>query len=138
MILLAYGCLVVVLAAFLIRGGAFRLTRRSELLARLLGMIGATATALIAVLLIAANHATSLGLVALLMLLSGSILYLCGLALWHERAGFALRLIGWILAVAALAIPSTLTLLLPVACVLALTLRSAPDGRRLAAHPTRH
>jgi hypothetical protein len=133
MILLAYGCLVVVLAAFLIRGGAFRLSRRSELLARLLGMIGATATASIAVLLIAADHATNVGLVALLMLLSGSILYLCGLALWHERAGFALRLIGWIFAVAALSIPSTLTLLLPLAALLVLTLRTAPEDRTLTA-----
>jgi hypothetical protein len=137
-ILLAYGCLVVVLAAFLIRGRGFRLSGRSQLLARLLGMIGAAATASIAVLLIAANQRTTLGLVVLLSLLSGSVLYLCGLALWHERSGFALRLIGWILAVSALAIPSTLTLLLPVACVLALTLRSAPEDQRLAIHATHH
>lgn len=128
---------MVVLAVFLLRGRAFRLSRRSELLARLLGMIGATAPASIAVLLIAANHPPTFGLVVLLTLFFGSVLYLCGLALWHERTGFALRLIGWILAVSALVIPSTQTLLLLVACVLALTLRSAPDSRRLAAHPTR-
>jgi len=46
------------------------------------------------------------------------------ISLWHERAGYVLRLAGWILAVSALAIPSTLTLLLPVACVLALTIKS--------------
>jgi hypothetical protein len=132
MILLAYVCLLVV-AAFLIRGGAFHLSRRSEFLARLLGMIGATATASIAVALIATNHQTNLGLVAVIMLLSGSLLYLCGLVLWRERAGFALRLIGWIVTVSALAIPSTLTLLLPLAALLALTLRAAPESRTLTA-----
>jgi ABC-type transport system involved in cytochrome bd biosynthesis fused ATPase/permease subunit len=61
----------------------------------------------------------------MVLLAYGSVVYLIGLALWHERAGYALRLAGWILAVSALAIPSTLTLLLPVVCVLALTIRSS-------------
>lgn len=138
MILIAYGCLVVVLAVFLIRGRGFRLSRRAGLLARLLGMIAATATASIAVFLIAANRATTVGLVVLFSLFLGSLLYLCGLALWQERSGFALRLTGWILVVSALAVPSTLTLLLPVACLLALALSSAPEDRRLAIKPTHH
>ena len=124
MILLAYGCLVLFLAAFVSRGGDLQLSHRVQVFTRLLGMIGATATASIALVLIASNHASTLGLVLLVMLCSGSVLYLCGLALWHERTGYALRLAGWILAVSALAIPSTLTLLLPVACVLALTIKS--------------
>jgi hypothetical protein len=95
------------------------------LLARLLGVIGASATALVAVVLIAANDSTTLGFVALLMLLLGSILYLCGMALWRQRGGFGLRLIGWSLAVAGFAIPSTLTLLLPLAGLLVLTLSAA-------------
>jgi hypothetical protein len=132
MILLAYVCLLVV-GAFLIRGGSFHLSRRSEFLARLLGMIGATATASVAVALIATNHQTNLGLVAVLMLLSGSVLYLCGLVLWGERAGFALRLLGWLLTVSALAIPSTLTLLLPLAALLALALRTAPERSTVTA-----
>jgi len=124
MILLAYGCLALFVATFLSRGGVFQLSRRAQLFARVLGMIGATATASIALLLIASNHWSTIGLVLLLTLCFGSVVYLCGLALWHERAGYALRLAGWILAVSALAIPSTLTLLLPVACVLALTIKS--------------
>jgi len=88
-------------------------------------MIGATATASIALFLIRSNHASTLGVVLLVMLFSGSVVYLSGLALRHERAGYALRLGGWVLAVSALAIPSTLTLLLPVACVLALTIKSS-------------
>ena len=125
MILLAYGCLAVFLATFLGRRGVFQLSHRARVFARLFGMIGATATAFIALLLIKSNHASTLGLVLLVMLFSGSVVYLCGLALWHERAGYVLRLAGWILAVSALAIPSTLTLLLPVACVLALTIKSS-------------
>lgn len=132
MILLAYVCALVV-TAFLIRRGAFHLSRRSEFLARSLGMLGATATASIAVGLIATNDQTNLGRVALIMLLSGSILYLSGLVLWRERAGFVLRLIGLALMVSALAIPSTLTLLLPLAALLALTLRAAPERRTLTA-----
>jgi hypothetical protein len=125
MILLAYGCLALFLAAFISRRGVVQLSSRTRVFARVLGMIGATATASIALLLLRSNHASTLGVVLLLMLLSGSVVYLCGLALWHERAGYALRLAGWILAVSALAIPSTLTLLLPVACVLALTIKSS-------------
>ena len=125
MILLAYGCLVLFLVAFLSRGGVFQLSNRTQVFARVLGMIGATATASIALLLIASNHPSTIGLVLLLTLCFGSVVYLCGLALWHERAGYALRLTGWILAVSALAIPSTLTLLLPVVCVLALTIKSS-------------
>jgi hypothetical protein len=132
MILLAYGCLVLFLAAFLSRGGVVQLSNRAQVFARLLGMVGATATASIALLLIASNHPPTFGLVLLLTLCFGSVLYLCGLALWHERAGYALRLVGWILAVSALAIPSTLTLLLPLACVLALSINSTSEGRRLA------
>lgn len=125
MVLLAYGCLALFLVAFISRGGAFRLSHRAQVFARLFGMIGATATASIALLLIASNHWSTIGLVLLLTLCFGSVLYLGGLALWHERAGYALRLTGWILAVSALAIPSTLTLLLPVVCVLALTIKSS-------------
>jgi hypothetical protein len=125
-ILVGYACLIVVLGALLVRGAEFHLSGRAELPARLLGMIGATGMASIALLLLSTNEPTTLGLVALLMLLAGSMLYLSGLALWHERIGFAVRLSGWILAVAALAIPSTLTLLLPLAALLGLTLRAPP------------
>src|SRR6266446_10857047 len=96
MTLLAYGCLVFV-AAFLIRGGLADPSTRAQLFARLLGMIGATATASIALLLLAANHPSTFGRVLLLTLCFGSVLNLCGLALWHERTGYALRLAGWIL-----------------------------------------
>jgi hypothetical protein len=125
MILLAYGCLALFLPAFISRRGVFQLSHRARLFARVFGMIGAAATASIALLLIRSNHASTIGVVLLVMLFSGSVVYLCGLGLWHERAGYVLRLAGWSLAVSALAIPSTLTLLLPVACVLALSIKSS-------------
>jgi hypothetical protein len=134
MIFLAYACLVVSLAALFIRGRAYCLPKRYESVARSGGMVGATATAAIALLEISTNHPSTVGRIAVLMLLVGSVVYLAGLALWHERTGFVLRLTGWILAAAGLAIPSTLTLLLPVIALLALTLRPesaahAPAGR---------
>jgi hypothetical protein len=128
---------VVVLAAFLSRGSAIRLLRRSEFGARLFGTIGATVTASVALLVISMNDPTTLGLIVLLMLLLGSILSLCGFVLWHERTGFALRLAGWLLVVVALAVPSTLTLLLPLAALLAITLHSAAEGATVAARPAR-
>jgi hypothetical protein len=129
MILVAYACLLVALGAAVIRGGAVPLSRRSELVARFLGTIGAAAMASVALLVLATNHPTTLGFAMLLMLLVGSMVFLCGFALWHQRPGFALRLVGWTLAVTALAIPSTLTLLLPLAALMTLTLRAAPDDR---------
>jgi hypothetical protein len=135
-ILVAYGCLVVALAA-LISGSTPRLPRRYDLLARLVGIVGATTTAAIALLVISTNHPTTLGRIDVLILLVGSVLYLVGLALWRERTGFILRSIGWILAAGALAIPSTLTLLLPLVALLALTLRPAFPDQTLAARPAR-
>jgi len=125
--------LVVFLAVFLSQGSALRLSRRFEWVTRLLGTVGATATASIALLLISTDRPESFGLFALLVLLLGSILSLCGFALWRERTGYALRLSGWILLVAALAIPSTLTLLLPLAALLAITVHSAPEDHTPAA-----
>jgi hypothetical protein len=136
-ILVAYGCLIVALAA-LISGGTFRIPGRHDLLARLVGIVGATATAAIALLVISTNHPTTLGRIDVLILLVGSLLYLVGLALWLERTGLILRFIGWMLAAGALAIPSTLTLLLPLVALLVLTLRPALPDQTLAARPARH
>jgi hypothetical protein len=135
-ILVAYGCLVVALAA-LISGSTFRLPGRYDLPARLVGIVGATTTAAIALLVISTKHPTTLGRVDVLILLVGSVLYLVGLALWRESLGFILRFIGWMLAAGALAIPTTLTLLLPLVALLALTLRPALPDQTLAARPAR-
>lgn len=138
MIAVAYMSLVVVLAALLTRGSAFRLSRRHEFAARLFGTIGATAMASVALLVISMDDSTSLARFLLLMLLLGSMLSLCGFALWHQRGGFALRLAGWLLVVVALAVPSTLTLLLPLAALLAATLHSPAEEPTVAARPARY
>jgi len=65
MILLAYGCLALFLPAFISRRGVFQLSNRARLFARVFGMIGATATASIALFLIRSNHASTLGVVLL-------------------------------------------------------------------------
>lgn len=137
MILVAYGCLVVALAWLLIRGDAFRLPKRYDVLARLVGVIGGAAMAGIALLVIATSHPTRLGRIVVLVLLLGSILYVCGSALWDEHAGIVLRLIGWTFAVVALAIPTTLTLLLPLVALLGLTLRPASEKQTTPSHPAR-
>jgi hypothetical protein len=131
MIFVAYLCLAFVFAVLLLRGGAtFRLSRRFELLARLLGMIGAVAFASIAVLLLRANHGDGpMALLLTLVLLCGSITYLSGVALWREQVGLWLRFSGWFLVIAVLVVPSTLTLLLPVAALLTLTLCIEPEDR---------
>ncbi|MCW2978248.1 MAG: hypothetical protein JWM06_3529 [Actinomycetia bacterium] len=129
MILVAYACLLVGLGA-LVLGGVGPLRRRSELVVRFLGSIGAAAMASVALLLLSTNSPTTLGFAMLLMLLAGSMVYLCGLALWRRRVGFAVRLVGLSLTATALAIPSSLTLLLPLAALLTLTLRG-PDDRAL-------
>jgi hypothetical protein len=131
MILVAYACLLVALGALVSRGGVGPLTRRSELVTRLLGAIGAAAMASVALLLLSTNSPTTLGFAMLLMLLAGSMVYLCGLAFWRRHVGFAMRLVGLSLTATALAIPSSLTLLLPLAALLTLTLRAGPDDRAL-------
>ena len=136
MIFVAYGCLVVALAGLLIRGDAFRLPKRYDVLVRLVGVAGGAAMAGISLLVLATSHATSLGRIVVVMLLLGSVLYLGGSALWHEQAGIVLRLVGWTFAVVALAIPTTLTLLLPLVSLLGLTLYPTSE-KTTPSHPAR-
>jgi peptidoglycan/LPS O-acetylase OafA/YrhL len=59
-------------------------------------------------------------------LLGGALLYAVGLYRWHGGAAFALRLWGWVLVTAALMVPSTLTLALPLAAAMVVTLATVP------------
>jgi hypothetical protein len=54
--------------------------------------------------------------------IGGSILYGAGLLSWWGGTAFVLRLMGWLLMALALAIPSTLTLALPLVALLVPTL----------------
>jgi hypothetical protein len=59
----------------------------------------------------------------------GSIVYAAGLLAWRGGGALGIRVLGWVLMVAALVIPSTLTLGLPLVALLALTLAPIPEQR---------
>jgi hypothetical protein len=62
-------------------------------------------------------------------MLVGALLYAIGLVVWLDRSALALRLSGWMLMTAALVVPSTLTLALPVVAAMVVTLADVPSGR---------
>jgi hypothetical protein len=62
-------------------------------------------------------------------MLVGALLYAIGLGVWLDPAAFALRLSGWMLMAAALAVPSTLTLALPLVAAMIVTVANIPSGR---------
>jgi hypothetical protein len=72
-----------------------------------------------------------LGWTIAVALVLGSAVYAAGLLAWRGGQALGLRTLGWLLMVAALTIPSTLTLALPLVAPLALTLANVPD-RHLA------
>jgi hypothetical protein len=59
----------------------------------------------------------------------GALLYAIGLGIWLDRPALALRLSGWTLMAAALLVPSTLTLALPVVAAMVVTLANIPSGQ---------
>jgi hypothetical protein len=131
MILFAYACLAIAVTAYL-RGSIYPIPQRLESLARVLGVVAGAAFALIGFLLLGNDGATIVGTTLLLLLALGGIVYASGLVRWRASDGFVLRRTGWFLVVAALAFPSTLTLLMPLASLLVLTLRSTPGPHRVA------
>jgi hypothetical protein len=62
-------------------------------------------------------------------MLVGALLYAIGLVIWLDRSAFALRLSGWMFMAAALVVPSTLTLALPVVAGMVVTVADIPSGR---------
>jgi hypothetical protein len=56
----------------------------------------------------------------------GCVVYAAGLLAWRGGQALGLRVLGWVLMAAALVIPSTLTLGLPLVALLALTLAPIP------------
>jgi hypothetical protein len=69
-------------------------------------------------------------------MLAGALLYAIGLGVWLDRTAFALRLSGWVLMAAALVVPSTLTLALPVVAAMLVTVATIPPGPRGPRRPT--
>jgi hypothetical protein len=69
-------------------------------------------------------------------MVAGALLYAIGLGVWLDRTAFALRLSGWVLMAAALVVPSTLTLALPVVAAMLVTVANIPPGPRGPRRPT--
>jgi hypothetical protein len=67
-----------------------------------------------------------LSLLLWLVLAAGGAVYAAGTVLWRGVPALRLRQAGWGLIVAALAFPSTLTLVLPAALLLLVTLQAIP------------
>ena len=75
-------------------------------------------------------------LVVLISVAAGGCLFAFGVVLWRGRGARLLRALGWALAVAGLAVPSLLTLALPAAALLVVTLGHPPEHRpRSSAQP---
>jgi hypothetical protein len=101
----------------------------------------AGAAGLIAVLLLTdRDEPTRTATMLLTTMFLGSIAFMLGVILWRGRVALALRSIGWLLIVGAAAVPSTLTLALPLLAVLSLALSPGArtnDGRSIPAHVAR-
>jgi hypothetical protein len=134
-LLLAYAFLAGVIAWTLGRRGGPWVLRLSEpgqqrvrLAAGMLDTaVGAVGIAVLGLQL--GDHAHVLGWTIGGAVSLGSIMYAAGLLTWRGGQALGLRVLGWVMMVAALAIPSTLTLGLPLVALLALTLAPVPEQK---------
>jgi hypothetical protein len=128
MVFLAYLTISVALLSLLgreTRGWLRRADPQRELGVRMGALAAGVVGALAAVVLLEGE--SGLELLLLTSLGSGGALYVLGVILWRGRLALMLRVLGWALAVAALAAPSMLTLALPAAALLIVTLGSPPE-----------
>jgi hypothetical protein len=139
MVFLAYLTISVALLSLLgreTRGWLRRADPQRELGVRMGALAAGVVGALAAVVLLEGE--SGLELLLLTSLVSGGALYVLGVILWRGRLALMLRVLGWALAVAALAAPSVLTLALPAAALLIVTLGSPPEHRpRSTVEPVR-
>jgi hypothetical protein len=139
MVFLAYLTISVALLSLLgreTRGWLRRADPQRELGVRMGALAAGVVGALAAVVLLEGE--SGLELLLLTSLGSGGALYVLGVILWRGRLALMLRVLGWALAVAALAAPSMLTLALPAAALLIVTLGSPPEHRpRSTVEPVR-
>jgi hypothetical protein len=134
-ILLVYAFLAGVIAwAFGRRGGPWilRLSEPGQQRVRLAAGMLATAVAALGVAVLglqlgADDHAHVLGWTIGATLSLGGVGYAAGLLAWRGGQALGLRILGWVLMVTALVVPSTLTLGLPLAALLALALAPIPE-----------
>jgi hypothetical protein len=134
-LLLAYAFLVGVVAwAFGRRGGPWilRLSAPGQQRVRLAAGMLATAVGALGIVVLglqlgADDHAHALGWTIGAAVSLGGVVYVAGLLAWRGGQALGLRILGWVLMVTALAIPSTFTLGLPVVALLALALAPIPE-----------
>jgi hypothetical protein len=130
MVFLAYLTLSVALLSLLGRETRTWLRKadpQRELAVRM-GAFGAGILAVVAAAFLA-QDASLLEVVVLAAAAAGGSLFVLGVVLWRGRGALLLRALGWALAVAALAVPSMLTLALPAAALLVVTLGHPPEHR---------
>jgi hypothetical protein len=130
-ILLAYAAAaaIVILAAMVlwpwVRDGVPQRTVRVRILAG--SVAAAYATTVVAVVVFAqADDRSVVAWAIAAATLGGAALYGAGLLRWADSVAWGLRLAGWALLVGVAALPSPLTLLLPVAATLSVTLFRTP------------
>jgi hypothetical protein len=134
-LLFAYGFLVGVIAwAFGRRGGPWILRlselgqQRVRLAAGMLATaVGAMGIAVLGLQLGGDDHAHVLGWTIGAAVSLGGVVYAAGLLAWRGGQALGLRILGWVLMVTALAIPSTLTLGLPLVALLVVPLAPIPE-----------
>jgi hypothetical protein len=133
-ILLVYAFLAGVIAwAFGRRGGPWilRLGEPGQQQVRLAAAMLATAVSAMGIavlgLQLGGDHAHALGWTVGAAVSLGGVVYAAGLLAWRGRQALGLRILGWVLMVTALVIPSTLTLGLPLVALLALALAPIPE-----------
>lgn len=134
MILSAYACLLIGGAVFL-RNAAVDVSGRSAMPVRILAILGGLGFAALGAGLLDQGDRTGPGRALATMLIVGGITYDWGVVRWQARGGLAVRRAGWLLVVAVLAVPTTLTLLLPIACLLLPTLHEPVATRRAPRAP---
>ena len=91
--------------------------------------VGALGVAVLGLQLGAANHVHVLGWTIGALVSLGAVAYAAGLLAWRGARPLAWRILGWVLMVTALVIPSTLTLALPLVTLLATTLARLPEQK---------
>jgi hypothetical protein len=134
-LLLAYGFLVGLTAwTFGRRGGPWILRlsepgqQRVRLAAGMLATaVGALGMAVLGLQLGGDGHAHALAWTIGAAVSLGGVVYAAGLLAWRGGQALGLRILGWVLLVTALVIPSTLTLGLPLVALLVVALAPIPE-----------
>jgi hypothetical protein len=122
MILLVYVLLLGALAWVGTRGRRWQIPPSLQTPLRALAVLLDAGFLALGLILLGRHSATAVGVVILVALTLGALVYLCGIGVWRGRTAQVCRVAGWAAMAAALAVPSTLSLALPLLVLLAPTL----------------